>query len=130
MSLDQDAVAVAPGQETVFAPPVAPAPAVKEAASPAAVETRVAVASQWQLMRWRFLKHKLAVVSLWIIAFLYLVGIVLSLPMHGPLLYRALVSQDMYLAGAFILVIGVLTILGVLLSDVILAWIDPRIRYS
>ena len=59
-----------------------------------------------------------------------IVGIVLSLPMHGPLLYRALVSQDMYLAGAFILVIGVLTILGVLLSDVILAWIDPRIRYS
>jgi peptide/nickel transport system permease protein len=59
-----------------------------------------------------------------------IVGIVLSLPMHGPLLYRALVSQDMYLAGAFILVIGVLTILGVLLSDLVLAWIDPRIRYS
>ena len=75
MSLNQDATAVAPGQETVLAPPVAPAPAAKEAATPAAAETRVAVASQWQLMRWRFLKHKLAVVSLWIIAFLYLVGI-------------------------------------------------------
>jgi peptide/nickel transport system permease protein len=75
MSLDQDAVAVAPGQETVFAPPVAPAPTAKEATTPAAAETRVAVASQWQLMRWRFLKHKLAVVSLWIIAALYLVGI-------------------------------------------------------
>ena len=75
MSLDQDAVAVAPGQETVLAPPVAPAPAAKEAATPAAAETRVAVASQWQLMRWRFLKHKLAVVSLWVIAFLYFVGI-------------------------------------------------------
>ena len=75
MSLNQDATAVAPGQETVLAPPVAPAPAAKEATTPAAAETRVAVASQWQLMRWRFLKHKLAVVSLWIIAFLYLVGI-------------------------------------------------------
>jgi peptide/nickel transport system permease protein len=59
-----------------------------------------------------------------------IVGIVLSLPMHGPTLYRALVSQDMYLAGAFILLIGVLTIIGVLLSDLVLAWIDPRIRYS
>jgi peptide/nickel transport system permease protein len=36
----------------------------------------------------------------------------------------------MYLAGAFILLIGVLTIIGVLISDLILAWIDPRIRYS
>ena len=59
-----------------------------------------------------------------------IVGIVLSLPMHGPTLYRALVSQDMYLAGAFILLIGVLTILGVMISDLVLAWIDPRIRYS
>jgi peptide/nickel transport system permease protein len=59
-----------------------------------------------------------------------IVGIVLSLPMHGPLLYRALLSQDMYLAGGFILLIGVLTIVGVLISDLVLAWIDPRIRYS
>ncbi len=75
MSLNQDVTAVTSAQETILAPPVAPAPAAKEAASPAAVETRVAVASQWQLMRWRFLKHKLAVVSLWIIAALYVVGI-------------------------------------------------------
>jgi peptide/nickel transport system permease protein len=59
-----------------------------------------------------------------------IVGIVLSLPIFSPLLYRALVSQDMYLAGAFILLIGVLTILGVMISDLVLAWIDPRIRYS
>jgi peptide/nickel transport system permease protein len=59
-----------------------------------------------------------------------IVGIVLSLPMHGPLLLRALRSQDMYLAGAFILLIAVLTIIGVLISDLVLAWIDPRIRYS
>ena len=59
-----------------------------------------------------------------------IVGIVLSLPMHGPLLYRALISQDMYLAGGFILLIGALTIVGVLVSDLVLAWIDPRIRYG
>ena len=62
-------------QEVEEAVPVAPAHEVREAVSPAATETRVAVASQWQLMRWRFLKHKLAVVSLWIIASLYFVGI-------------------------------------------------------
>lgn len=59
-----------------------------------------------------------------------IVGVVLSLPMHGPLLLRALQSQDMYLAGAFILLIGALTIIGVLISDLVLAWLDPRIRYS
>ncbi|MFN8541905.1 MAG: ABC transporter permease [Thermomicrobiales bacterium] len=59
-----------------------------------------------------------------------IVGIVLSLPMHGPFLLRALQSQDMYLAGAFILLIAALTIIGVLISDLVLAWIDPRIRYS
>ncbi|HET8627007.1 MAG TPA: ABC transporter permease [Thermomicrobiales bacterium] len=57
------------------APPIAPAPEAKEAAGPAAAETRVAVASQWQLMRWRFRKHKLAVVSLWVIALLYIVAL-------------------------------------------------------
>lgn len=59
-----------------------------------------------------------------------IVGVVLSLPMHGPLLLRALTSQDMYLAGGFILLIGALTIVGVLISDIALAWLDPRIRYS
>ena len=59
-----------------------------------------------------------------------IVGVVLSLPMHGPLLLRALQSQDMYLAGAFILIIAALTIVGVLISDLVLAWIDPRIRYA
>ena len=59
-----------------------------------------------------------------------IVGIVLSLPMHGPMLLRALLSQDMYLAGAFILLIGALTVIGVLISDLVLAWLDPRIRYA
>ncbi|HET8627008.1 MAG TPA: ABC transporter permease [Thermomicrobiales bacterium] len=59
-----------------------------------------------------------------------IVGIVLSLPIFSPMLYQALVSQDMYLAGAFILLIGALTIIGMLISDIVLAWLDPRIRYS
>jgi peptide/nickel transport system permease protein len=59
-----------------------------------------------------------------------IVGVVLSLPIYAPLLLHALQSQDMYLAGAFILVIATLTVIGVLISDIVLAWIDPRIRYS
>jgi len=59
-----------------------------------------------------------------------IVGVVLSLPIYAPLLLHALQSQDMYLAGAFILIIATLTVIGVLISDIILAWIDPRIRYS
>jgi peptide/nickel transport system permease protein len=55
---------------------------------------------------------------------------VLSLPTAGPLLLRALQSQDMYLAGAFILLLGTLTIIGTLISDLLLAWLDPRIRFE
>lgn len=58
------------------------------------------------------------------------IGIVLSLPVHGPLLLHALQSQDMYLAGAYILLLSTLTVVGVLISDLVLAWLDPRIRYS
>lgn len=57
-----------------------------------------------------------------------IISVTLSLPTAGPLLLRALQSQDMYLAGAFILVLGTLTIVGTLISDLLLAWIDPRIR--
>ena len=55
-------------------------------------------------------------------------AIVLNLPMAGPLLLRALVSQDMYLAGAFILLMSALTLVGMLASDILLALLDPRIR--
>ncbi len=58
-----------------------------------------------------------------------IVSVVLSLPTTGPLLLRALVAQYMYLAGSFILMLGVLTIIGTLISDILLAWLDPRIRY-
>jgi peptide/nickel transport system permease protein len=59
-----------------------------------------------------------------------IVSVVLSLQTTGPLLYRALTSQDMYLAGSFILMLSVLTVIGTLLSDILLAWLDPRIRYG
>ena len=48
----------------------------------------------------------------------------------GPLLLRALISQDMYLAGSFILLMGVLTLIGMLVSDLLLALLDPRIRFT
>ncbi|MEO1189307.1 MAG: ABC transporter permease [Pseudomonadota bacterium] len=54
---------------------------------------------------------------------------VLSLPTAGPLLLQALLAQDMYLAGAFILLLSTLTIIGMLVSDILLAILDPRIRY-
>ena len=57
------------------------------------------------------------------------IGVVLSLPTIGPLLLRALQSQDMYLAGSLILMTSLLTVIGTLLSDILLAWLDPRIRY-
>lgn len=57
-----------------------------------------------------------------------IVSIVLSLPINGPLLLRALTSKDMYLAGSFVMMLSVLTVLGTLVSDILLAWLDPRIR--
>jgi peptide/nickel transport system permease protein len=57
-----------------------------------------------------------------------IVAIVLNLPTAGPLLLQSLMSQDMYLAGAFVLLICMLTLIGSLISDILLALIDPRIR--
>ena len=44
------------------------------------------------------------------------------------MLFTALINQDMYLAGSFILLLSALTVIGTLLSDLLLAWVDPRIR--
>jgi peptide/nickel transport system permease protein len=55
---------------------------------------------------------------------------VLNLPTTGPMMLGALVSQDMYLAGSFILMLSVLTMIGTLISDILLALLDPRIRYE
>jgi len=57
-----------------------------------------------------------------------IVSIVLSLPTTGPMLLRALRTQDMYLAGSFLMVLASLTVVGVFLSDLALAALDPRIR--
>ncbi len=57
-------------------------------------------------------------------------AIVLSLETTGPLLIRALQSQDMYLAGSFLMFLALLTVIGVLISDIALAMLDPRIRLA
>lgn len=59
-----------------------------------------------------------------------IVGVVLNLPTTGPLLVQSLLTQDMYLAGSLIMLLSVLTVVGMLLSDILLAWVDPRIRYE
>ena len=57
-----------------------------------------------------------------------IVSLVLGLPTVGPLLLKALISQDMFLAGTIVLLLGVMTVIGTLISDILLVWIDPRIR--
>jgi peptide/nickel transport system permease protein len=57
-------------------------------------------------------------------------SIVLSLPTIGPLLFGALISQDMYLAGSSIMLLTFLTVIGTFISDVLLVAVDPRIRYE
>ncbi|NLD71469.1 MAG: ABC transporter permease [Chloroflexi bacterium] len=59
-----------------------------------------------------------------------ILGIVLTLPTVGPQFMRALINQDMYLAGSFLLALSVMLVVGNLLADVTLAWLDPRIRYD
>ena len=57
-----------------------------------------------------------------------IVSVVMSLPTVGPLLLKALIAQDMFLAGTIILMIGLMTVVGTFISDLLLAWVDPRIR--
>ena len=70
----------------------------------------------------------------WLLPFIVsgeaLVSIVLNLPTTGPVLLRALLFQDMYLAGSLVMILSVLTVVGTLMSDLLLAWVDPRIRYQ
>ncbi len=58
------------------------------------------------------------------------VSLVLSLPTVGPVLLKALLAQDMFLAGTIVLMLGVMTVVGTLISDLLLMWIDPRIRFG
>ena len=57
-----------------------------------------------------------------------IVSLVLGLPTVGPLLLQALVAQDMFLAGTIVLLLGVMTVVGTLISDMLLMWIEPRLR--
>ena len=57
-----------------------------------------------------------------------IVSLVLGLPTVGPLLLKALIAQDMFLAGTIVLLLGVMTVIGTLISDILLVWVDPRIR--
>jgi peptide/nickel transport system permease protein len=59
-----------------------------------------------------------------------IVGIVLNLQTIGPVLLQANLSQDMYLAGSIVLILSTLTVIGTFISDILLAWLDPRIRYG
>ncbi len=59
-----------------------------------------------------------------------IVSLVLSLPTVGPLLLKALIAQDMFLAGTIVLLLGVTTVIGTFISDLLLIWIDPRIRFE
>ncbi|MGH2550686.1 MAG: ABC transporter permease, partial [Thermomicrobiales bacterium] len=59
-----------------------------------------------------------------------LTSVVLDLPMTGPLFLRALQAQDMYLAASFVMLLSVLTVIGMFVSDLLLAWSDPRIRFE
>lgn len=57
-------------------------------------------------------------------------SIVLNLPTTGPILLGALRTQDMYLAGSFLMLLTILTVIGTLISDILLAVVDPRIRFN
>lgn len=70
----------------------------------------------------------------WLLAELFsgetVVGIVLGLPTIGPVMYRALLAEDMYLAASCVMVMSILTVIGFLVSDIVLAFTDPRIRLN
>ncbi len=59
-----------------------------------------------------------------------LVSMVLNIPTTGPVLLQALLNQDMFLAGSIVFILSVLTVIGTLISDILLVWLDPRIRYE
>jgi len=59
-----------------------------------------------------------------------IISLVLSLPTVGPLLLKALIAQDMFLAGTIVLLLGIMTVIGTFISDLVLMWVDPRIRYQ
>ncbi len=59
-----------------------------------------------------------------------IVSIVLGLPTVGPLLVKALIAKDMFLAGTIVLLLGVMTVIGTFISDLVLMWVEPRLRHQ
>jgi peptide/nickel transport system permease protein len=59
-----------------------------------------------------------------------IVSMVLNLPTIGPIYFNALLSKDMYLAVTFLMFLAVFLLIGNLLADLLLAWLDPRIRFE
>ena len=59
-----------------------------------------------------------------------IVSVVLSLPTLGPVLLTAVVGEDTWTAGFIILMLGILTVVGTLISDILLAVVDPRIKFT
>ena len=59
-----------------------------------------------------------------------IVAVVMNLPTVGPLLLGSLMSQDMYMAGSMVMLLATLTVIGTLISDILLVIVDPRIRYE
>ena len=108
-----------------------------ELRKPYVVTARAKGLSEWKLI----LKYPVKIalnpaVSLtaYILPFLVsgsiVVSVVLGLPTVGPILLKSLVAQDMYLAGSIILLIGWMTVVGTFISDLLLAWVDPRVRFG
>jgi peptide/nickel transport system permease protein len=59
-----------------------------------------------------------------------IVAIVLDLPTIGPLLFKSLTTEDMFLAASTVLITTTLTLIGTFISDILIAWLDPRIQYA
>ena len=59
-----------------------------------------------------------------------LTSLVLNLPTLAPIFLGALLSEDMFLAGSIVFILSTLTVFGTLISDILLGWVDPRIRES
>lgn len=66
----------------------------------------------------------------WLISGSEVTAIVLNLPTSGPIYLKAVQAQDNYLSGAFILLFSIVAVIGTLVSDILLAWADPRIRFQ
>jgi peptide/nickel transport system permease protein len=106
-----------------------------ELRKPYVVTARAKGMSEWQLIfkyPVRLAFNPIISTTAYILPFLVsgsvIVSVVLNLPTVGPVLLRSLLSQDMFLAGSIILMIGVMTVIGTLISDILLALVDPRVR--